>query len=266
MGISRALTIAGAAARGGAGIQADLKTFQERDVYGMCAITAIVATHPEHGSSIYPQSMESIVAQYDTAIKNIGVDAIKTGMLFTKEVIEKVVSLIMNGKQPPIVVDPVIFGKMDSQLLKDDAVETLKRQLMPLAKIITPNMPEAAKLLGVKELTTVDDLKAAAIELHKLGPDYVLVKGGRLHGPAIDVLYDGEKIIEYKAERIHTKNTNGAGCTYAAAITAELAKGKTVQEAIQIAKDFITIAIEHSLSFKRGVGPTYHAAYRKYKT
>lgn len=265
MKISRALTIAGSAARGGAGIQADLKTFQELDVFGTSAITAIVATHPVQGNRIYPQSIDAIEAQYDTAVRDIGVDALKTGMLFTKEVIEKVVSLLKEVDCPHIVVDPVIFGKMDSQLLKDDAVEVIKKQLMPLAEIITPNMPEAAKLLGVNELKTIDDLKDAAVLLHQLGPTYVLVKGGRLKGPAIDILYDGNEFVEFKAERIDTENTNGAGCTYSAAITAELAKGKSVHEAIKIAKDFITIAIEHSLSFKRGVGPTYHAAYRRYK-
>lgn len=265
MTIFRALSIAGSAARGGAGIQADLKTFQERDVFGMSAITAIVATHPIKGNMIFPQTIEAIEAQYDTAVKDIGVDALKTGMLFTKEVITRVAELLQKGDCSNIVVDPVIIGKMGSQLLKDDAIEVMKEKLISLATIITPNMPEAARLLGMKELTTIDDLKEAAIGLHQLGPKYVLVKGGRLKGPAIDILYDGETFTSYEAERIDTLNTNGAGCTYSAAITAELAKGKSVYEAVKVAKAFITSAIEHSLSFKRGVGPTYHAAYRKYK-
>lgn len=265
MTIFRALSIAGSAARGGAGIQADIKTFQERDVFGMSAITAIVATHPLKGNQIYPQSIEAIEAQYYTAVQDIGVDALKTGMLFTKEVIMRVTELLQNGDCTNIVVDPVIIGKMGSQLLKDDAIEVVKERLIPLAKIITPNMPEAARLLGTTELVTLDDLKEAARALQQLGSTYVLVKGGRLKGPAIDVLYDGTQFTLYEAERIDTLNTNGAGCTYSAVITAELAKGKSVHEAVKIAKDFITTAIAHSLSFKRGVGPTNHAAYRKYK-
>lgn len=266
MAIYRALSIAGSTARGGAGIQGDLKTFQERDVFGMSAITAIVATHPIKGNKIYPQSIEAIEAQYTTAVNDIGVDALKTGMLFTKEVIMKIVELLKATHCENIVVDPVIIGKMGSQLLKDDAVKVIKDQLIPLAKIITPNMPEAARLLGIPQLETVYDLKIAAKSLHELGSEYVLVKGGRLQGPAVDVLYDGKNFTIFEEERINTLNTNGAGCTYSAVITAELAKGKSIYEAVKIAKDFITLAIKHSLSFKRGVGPTYHAAYRKYRS
>ncbi|MBA4536536.1 bifunctional hydroxymethylpyrimidine kinase/phosphomethylpyrimidine kinase [Bacillus aquiflavi] len=264
MTIYRALTIAGSAARGGAGIQADIKTFQERDVFGMSAITAIVAPHPITRSGIFPQSIEAIEAQYYTAVNDIGIDALKTGMLFSEEVILRVAELLEEKKFENLVVDPVIIGKMGSQLLKDDAVNAMKEKLFPLAKMITPNMPEAAKLLNILELKSINDMKEAAIELHKLGPHYVLIKGGRLKGPAIDILYDGNTFEMFEAERIDTINTNGAGCTYSAAITAELAKGKSVHEAVKIAKDFITVAIRHSLSFKDQVGPTNHSAYRKY--
>jgi len=264
MTIHRALTIAGSAARGGAGIQADIKTFQERDVFGMSVITAIVATHPETKQGIFPHSLEAIEAQFYTIIQDIGVDALKTGMLFSKDVIERVATLLEESGTSNFVIDPVMFGKMGSQLLKDDAIETMKERLIPLAKIITPNMPEAARLIGVDKLYSVDELKEAAVMLHKLGPKFVLVKGGRLEGPAIDILYDGKSFTAFEAERINTENTNGAGCTYSAAITAELAKGKSVYEAVQIGKQFITEAIRYSLSFKRGVGPTYHAALRKY--
>jgi len=153
---------------------------------------------------------------------------------------------------------------MGSPLLKDDAIDAMKTKLIPLAKIITPNMPEAARLLGVDELQTVSDLKEAAKALHKLGPEFVLVKGGRLKGPAIDVLFDGKQYYLFEAPRIDTIHTNGAGCTYSAAITAQLAKGNSVPEAVEVAKKFITAAIRHSFGFKRGVGPTYHAAYGKY--
>ncbi len=260
----RALSIAGAAARGGAGIQADLKTFQELDVYGMCVMTAIVATHPEKKQGIYPQSVDAIEAQMYTILRDIGVDAVKTGMLFTEEVILKVAGWIQEMKTKNIVVDPVMIGKMGSALLKDDAIEAMKKKLIPLAKVITPNMPEAARLLDQDELTTVDDLMEAAQSLHQLGSEYVLVKGGRLEGPAVDVLFDGTQFYILESPRIDTIHTNGAGCTYSAAIAAELAKGKTVLEAVEKAKKFITAAIRHSFGFKRGVGPTYHAAYGKY--
>lgn len=262
--IYRALSIAGSAARGGAGIQADLKTFQELDVFGMSAITAIVASHPRIEQGIFPQTLEAIEAQVYTALRDIGADAIKTGMLFTEEIITHTARWLAEANVANLVIDPVMIGKMGSALLKDDAIQALKTKLLPLATIITPNMPEASRLLNIEELTTVAELKEAAEALHKLGPRYVLVKGGRLEGPAIDVLYDGKQYYLFEAPRINTQNTNGAGCSYSAAITAELAKGRAVPEAVEQAKKFITAAIRHSLSFRRGVGPTYHAAYGKY--
>lgn len=264
MTIQRALTIAGSAARGGAGIQADLKTFQEFDVFGMTAVTAIVAQNPRTGQGIFPQSWDAIEAQLCTIAEDIGMDAMKTGMLFTKEIIEHVADWIKQADVRNVVIDPVMIGKMGSALLKDDAMEAMRTQLLPLATIITPNMPEASYLLNGKELNSIEDLKDAARELFELGPDYTLVKGGRLKGPAVDVLYDGKQFYLLEAPRIDTIHTNGAGCSYSAAITAGLAKGQTVPEAVTEAKKFITAGIRHSLSFKQGVGPTYHAAYGKY--
>ncbi|AXH99526.1 bifunctional hydroxymethylpyrimidine kinase/phosphomethylpyrimidine kinase [Sporosarcina sp. PTS2304] len=264
MTIQRALTIAGSAARGGAGIQADLKTFQEFDVFGTTAVTAIVARNPRTGQGIFPQSWDAIEAQLVTIEKDIGVDALKTGMLFTKEIIENVAYWIKQTAIQNIVVDPVMIGKMGSALVKEDAMESMKNQLIPLATLITPNMPEASYLLGGTELNTVEDLKEAARHLMKLGSQYVLVKGGRLTGPAIDVLCDGQQFYLLEAPRIDTIHTNGAGCSYSAAITAGLAKGQNVPEAVMEAKKFITAGIRYSLTFKAGVGPTYHAAYGKY--
>ncbi|MEJ8778036.1 bifunctional hydroxymethylpyrimidine kinase/phosphomethylpyrimidine kinase [Pseudogracilibacillus sp. ICA-222130] len=261
---ARALTIAGSAAGGSAGIQADLKTFQELDVYGMSTITAIVGRHPETDKNVHPQSIEAIEAQFDTANKQIAFDAIKTGMLFSKEVIETVSTLIESVDVEHIVVDPVMVGKLDSKLLKEDAIVALKEKLIPLATVITPNMTEASILLNDRPLKTVDDLKQAAIDLHELGPAFVLVKGGRLDGPAVDVLYEGTKLTTLEAPRIDTVNTSGAGCTYSAAIAAYLAKGKNIHDAVALAKSFITTAIEHSFSYNDMVGPTYHAAERKF--
>ncbi|MFC4025382.1 bifunctional hydroxymethylpyrimidine kinase/phosphomethylpyrimidine kinase [Oceanobacillus longus] len=261
---SRVMTIAGSAAGGSAGIQADLKTFQELDVYGMSVVTAIVGRHPETNKNVHPQTMEAIEAQFYTAIQQVGADGLKTGMLFTKEVIETVAGLIKDSEIKTIVVDPVMVGKMNSKLLENDAIHALKSKLIPLARMITPNIPEASVLLGDRPLHTLQDLEQAAVDLHALGSKYVLVKGGRLTGPAVDVLYDGETLTTFEAPRIDTVNTSGAGCTYSAAITAYLTKGKPVAEAVYLAKSFVTTAIEYGFSYTDIVGPTYHIAERKY--
>ncbi|GGN58842.1 MULTISPECIES: bifunctional hydroxymethylpyrimidine kinase/phosphomethylpyrimidine kinase [Oceanobacillus] len=261
---ARVITIAGSAAGGSAGIQADLKTFQELDVYGMSVVTAIVGKHPETGKNVHPQTIEAIEAQFDTAMRQVGTDALKTGMLFSKEVIDVVAGLIEQSDIKSVVIDPVMVGKLDSKLLKDDAIEALKKRLIPLATIITPNIPEARFLLGEREITNVEALKQAAIDLYELGSKYVLVKGGRLDGPAVDVLYDGKTLTLFEAPRIDTVNTSGAGCSYSAAITAYLAKGETVEDAVEHAKKFVTTAINHGFTYTEMVGPTYHAAQRKY--
>ncbi|HLR74132.1 MAG TPA: bifunctional hydroxymethylpyrimidine kinase/phosphomethylpyrimidine kinase, partial [Virgibacillus sp.] len=203
----RVLSIAGSAPRGTAGIQADLKTFQELDVYGISVTTAIVARHPETNKNVHPMTIEAIEAQFDNAIHQVGVDALKIGMLFSEEVISRVSELIADTAIEHIVVDPVMIGKLDSKLLKDDAIEVLREKLLPLATVITPNMPEASYLLGGRSLTTVDDLKQAAIDLQSKSNNYVLVKGGRLTGPAVDVLYDGTTLTTFEAPRIDTINT-----------------------------------------------------------
>ena len=262
----RALTIAGSAARGGAGIQADIKTFQELGVYGAAAITAIVARHPVTEQGIFLQSVEAVEAQIHTVLADIGCDALKTGMLFQKETIEKVAELLQSSDVTHRVIDPVMIGKMGSKLLKEDAINALCQQLIPLATIITPNMYEAAYLTNqpLDALQSVEDLKKAAITLKQLGSSYVLVKGGQLEGPAIDILYNGDEMYEVRAPRIDTLHTNGAGCTYSAAITAELAKGKSVIEAVTIAKKYITAGIRQAVPYLRGPGPTDHTAYRTY--
>lgn len=262
----RVLTVAGSAAGGSAGIQADLKTFQELDVFGMAIITAIVARHPETDINVHKQTLEAIEAQFATAVNQVKeFDGMKTGMLFSKEIIEKVTELIKLYKIKQVVVDPVMVGKHKSKLLKDDAITALKEKLIPVAKMITPNMTEASILLNDRKLATVEDLKQAAIDLHKLGASYVLVKGGELEGPAIDVLYEGKTLTTYKAPRILTENTSGAGCTYSAAIAANLAKGLPVTEAVYQAKSFITQAIEYGFSYTELPGPTLHAADRLYE-
>lgn len=261
---SRVITIAGSAAGGSAGIQADLKTFQELDVYGMSVVTAIVARHPETNKNVHPQSLEAIEAQFATAVKQVGVDALKTGMLFSKEVIDKAAEIIAGVNVETVVVDPVMVGKLDSKLLEDDAIDALKTKLLPMATVITPNMPEASYLLDGRELKNVADLKQAAVDLYDMGPQYVLVKGGRLKGAAVDILYDGKVLTTFEAPRVDTVNTSGAGCTYSAAITAYIAKGYSVLKAVRSAKSFVTTAIEFGFSYTEMVGPTYHAASRKH--
>lgn len=259
---TRAITIAGSAAGGSAGIQADLKTFQELDVYGMSVVTAIVARHPDTDKNVHLQTIEAIEAQFATAMKQVGTDALKTGMLFSKEIIEKAADLIASSSVKVKVVDPVMVGKLDSKLLADDAIDVLKEKLVPLADVITPNVPEASYLLDGREVKTVEDMKQAAVDLYDLGPQYVLVKGGRLKGEAVDVLYDGETLTAFEAPRIDTENTSGAGCTYSAAITAYMTKGYSMPEAVRLAKSFVTTAIEYGFTYTEMVGPTYHAAER----
>ncbi|MDL4841104.1 bifunctional hydroxymethylpyrimidine kinase/phosphomethylpyrimidine kinase [Aquibacillus rhizosphaerae] len=265
MSIPRALTIAGSAAQGSAGIQADLKTFQERDVYGMAAITAVVANNSITNKGIFIHSLEEIEAQFHAAIEHVGVDAIKTGMLFSEEIIKLVSKLLNRCSTKKVIVDPVMIGKMGSQLLHNDAIETMKEHLFPIATIITPNLHEAAKILGKKEIRTVVDMKDAAKALYQFGPKYVLMKGGALTEEAIDVLYDGQSLMEFKTERIDTIHTSGAGCSYSAAIAAELAKGETVIDAVNIGKQYVYAAIKYALSFEKGIGSTYHAALRKHE-
>lgn len=262
--IPRVLTIAGSAAQGSAGIQADLKTFQELDVYGMSAITAIVANNSRTQEGIFTNDVTAIAAQVYASMEFVGVDALKTGMLFTEDIIEKVATIIKELEFPNVVVDPVMIGKMGSQLLKDEAIETYKTKMLPLATIVTPNTKEAERLSGMDALESVEDMKKAAKLIYESGPSNVLIKGGSLTEKATDVLYDGMKFTYIESERIDTIHTSGAGCTYAAAITAELAKGKQLEEAVQTAKNFVTYAIKYALSFERGIGSTNHGALRNH--
>ncbi|MCT2536228.1 bifunctional hydroxymethylpyrimidine kinase/phosphomethylpyrimidine kinase [Aquibacillus koreensis] len=266
MSIARTLTIAGSAAQGSAGIQADLKTFQERDVYGMSAITAIVANNAKTDNGIFILSEEEVKAQYFAAIEHVGVDAIKMGMLFSKEIIELVANLLKaTTEATPIVVDPVMIGKMGSQLLRDDAIEAMIDKIFPLATIITPNLFEAERILRISKISTIEQMKEAAKALYQFGSAYVLVKGGGRMERALDVLYDGESFVELDKEKIDTIHTSGAGCSYSAAIAAELAKGETMVEAVTLAKNYVHAAIKYALSFNKGIGSTYHAAFRKYE-
>ncbi|ATI62492.1 pyridoxine/pyridoxal/pyridoxamine kinase [Bacillus cereus group sp. MYBK59-1] len=267
MTLNKALTIAGSDTSGGAGIQADLKTFQELGVYGMTSLTTIVTMDPHNSwaHNVFPIPASTLKPQLETTIEGVGVDALKTGMLGSVEIIEMVAETIEKHNFKNVVVDPVMVCKGADEALHPETNDCLRDVLVPKALVVTPNLFEAYQLSGVK-INSLEDMKEAAKKIHALGAKYVLIKGGSKLGTetAIDVLYDGETFELLESEKIDTTNTHGAGCTYSAAITAELAKGKPVKEAVKTAKEFITAAIRYSFKINEYVGPTHHGAYRKF--
>jgi hydroxymethylpyrimidine/phosphomethylpyrimidine kinase len=265
MGIARALTIAGSDSGGGAGIQADLKTFTVLGVYGMSAITAVTVQNTVGVHGIYNLPAEAVVAQIDAVISDIGVDAVKTGMLSQVPIIQAVAERIRHHQVDNFVIDPVMVAKGGARLLEEEAQHAIIRHLLPLAKVVTPNLPEAEVLTGLS-IRSMDGMREAAKRIVGFGARSVVIKGGHLEGDAIDLVYDGDQFVEMAAPRIVTPHTHGTGCTFSAAITAELAKGKTVREAVALAKEFITCAIQDTLGLGHGHGPTNHWAYGKRRT
>ncbi len=256
MKIPVALTIAGSDSGGGAGIQADLKTFAAMGVHGTSAVTAITAQNTVTVTEIHEVPVRVIRAQIDAVVDDIGVQAAKTGMLSSAEIIEAVSLAIREHGIENLVVDPVMVAKGGARLLQNDAVAALYRYLLPLAAVVTPNIPEAEVLLG-RPLATLDDRREAARDLVALGPRAAVVKGGHAaaDSDAIDVYYDGSEMVELAGRRVDTKNTHGSGCAFSAAIAAGLAKGEGTLEAVRAAKAFINGAIEHSLALGSGHGP-----------
>jgi hydroxymethylpyrimidine/phosphomethylpyrimidine kinase len=263
MTIEKALTIAGSDSGGGAGIQADLKTFQERNVFGMSAITAITAQNTTGVQGVYPLSLEAIATQIDSVVVDLRPSALKTGMLFSAEIIELVANKIEEHSLQNVVVDPVMIAKGGASLLQQSAVNRLKEKLLPLCDVITPNIPEAEELTGMK-IQTMQDRKEAAKYLSDLGAKHIVIKGGHSHtNELIDLLYDGQSFTEFTHERIATKHTHGTGCTFSACVAAELAKGASILQAVDTASEFVHAAIKHTLNIGSGHGPTNHWAYRK---
>ncbi|HKC18057.1 MAG TPA: bifunctional hydroxymethylpyrimidine kinase/phosphomethylpyrimidine kinase [Candidatus Dormibacteraeota bacterium] len=248
-----ALTIAGSDSGGGAGIQADLKTFAAIGVHGTSAITAITAQNTIGVSDVLELPVELIRAQIAAVVEDIGVEAVKTGMLSSAAIIAAVAAAVRDHSLRALVVDPVMVAKGGAKLLRDDAVEALRTQLIPLAAVITPNLPEAEVILG-RGILTLDDRKSAAQDLVALGAHSAVVKGGHA-GDATDVFFDGDRMVELHGERVDTKNTHGSGCVFSAAIAAWLARGAEPLEAAQRAKAFITQAIVSSLELGHGHGP-----------
>ncbi|HXL02725.1 MAG TPA: bifunctional hydroxymethylpyrimidine kinase/phosphomethylpyrimidine kinase [Candidatus Atribacteria bacterium] len=258
--MKRALTIAGSDSGGGAGIQADLKTFCAFGVYGMSSITSITAQNTKGVEAIFDLPPSLVAKQIECVASDIGVDAAKTGMLSNSSIIEVVAQEIKKFNIEKLVVDPVMVSKSGALLLQRDAVDTLVGGLFPLSFLITPNLPEASFLVG-EEIKNVSDMERACVSLKKWGPRYVLLKGGHLPGEEIvDILFDGERFISYPAPRVATKNTHGTGCTYSAAICALLALGYPITEAVKVAREYMSEVIAHSLNLGKGFGPVNHLA------
>lgn len=265
MNVYRALTIAGSDSGGGAGIQADLKTFQELGVYGMSVLTALTAQNTLGVHGVMPVPPEFIEQQLDAVLSDLGTDAAKTGMLFDTPIIEIVAKKIKEYEIKSYVLDPVMVAKGGAPLLLEEAVAAVRKHLIPLAKVVTPNLPEAEVITGIT-IDNMGKMREAAISLREMGATSVVIKGGHASGDwAIDLFYDGEEFIELKEKRFNTQHTHGTGCTFAAAVTAGLAKGNTVRESVQQAKSFITAAICNPLGLGHGHGPTNHWAFGKVK-
>jgi hydroxymethylpyrimidine/phosphomethylpyrimidine kinase len=252
---ARALTIAGSDSGGGAGIQADLKTFSALGVFGMTAITAVTVQNTKGVSDVEELSPSIVAEQIRSVAGDIGVDAAKTGMLASAAIVHAVAEAIEETGLPNLVVDPVFLSKHGHPLLADDAVDSIKRLILPLATVVTPNLPEAAGLAGF-EVRDRDDMRRAAGAILRLGPRAVLVKGGHLEGDRAIDLFVEEGLEEWiDAERIETPHTHGTGCTLSAAITAHLARGASLQQAVRAGKSFVTEAIRHALALGEGIGP-----------
>ena len=258
----RVLTIAGSDSGGGAGIQADLKTFAANGCYGMNVITALTAQNTVGVSAIHAVPVDFVTAQMEAVLGDIGVDAVKIGMLFSPDLIRAVADGLRQFKVRNIVLDPVMVAQSGDKLLQDEAIAALKEHLIPLAELITPNLPEASVLLG-RPLVREEEIAAAAVDLLGLGCANVLIKGGHLEsGDSDDCLYLGAeaRMVRFPCKRITTRNNHGTGCTLSSAIAATIAKGLSVEQAVGMGKAYITEAIRAGASYElgHGHGPVHH--------
>ncbi|MGM0365052.1 MAG: bifunctional hydroxymethylpyrimidine kinase/phosphomethylpyrimidine kinase [Actinomycetota bacterium] len=255
---AKALAIAGSDSGGGAGIQADLKTFQAFNVYGMTAITSVTAQNTVGLRSIFDLDPAIVADQIEMVVEDIGVDAVKVGMLSNARIIEEVIRCVKKYRLKKIVVDPVMVSKTGASLLKPEAQKSLNG-LLEIAFLATPNIYEAEKISGM-EIKDLKGVEKAARLLSSMGIENTLIKGGHLKGDkVVDILYDGKGFHHFESPRIKTKNTHGTGCTYSSAIAASLAKGLNLREAVYIAKDYISRALKESpASLGQGNGPLYH--------
>ena len=252
-----AMSIAGSDSGGGAGVQADMKTFSALGVYGASTLTAITAQNTVAVTAVHELPVELIAAQIDAVVTDIGVDAVKTGMLSSSAIVETVARELERHGIENLVVDPVMVAKSGDPLLRDEAVESVRTRLLPLAALVTPNVPEAETLAGLK-IESDDDVREAARRIVAMGARTVVVKGGHRDGPATDLFFDGTEFTEFTSERFDTVNTHGTGCTFASAAAAGLAQGKPLLEAVAQAKEYVTEAIRNSYPLGRGHGPVHH--------
>ncbi|MCL2600560.1 MAG: bifunctional hydroxymethylpyrimidine kinase/phosphomethylpyrimidine kinase [Treponema sp.] len=259
-----ALSIAGSDCSGGAGIQADLKTFSAHGVFGMTVITSVVAENTFRVVEYQDVRQDMIEKQIDSVFEDIPPDAVKVGMLSGAETMTAVATKLRELKPRNLVVDPVMYAKNGCALMDPSSITTLISEIVPLADVITPNIPEAEKMSGM-EIKTRDDMRNAARHIHAMGCRNVLIKGGHSAGDATDILFDGDKFYEYPAPRIDTKHTHGTGCTFSSAIAANLALGLPVDKAVEKAKAYINTAIANAPKLGKGNGPTHHF-YDMYKT
>lgn len=259
-----ALTIAGSDSSGGAGIQADLKSFSANGVFGMSVITAVTAQNTQGVLAVEDIHPEMIAKQIEAIFEDIAVDSVKIGMASRIETIETIVAGLKKYQARNIVVDPVMISKSGYHLLHPEAESKLASLLLPFAMVVTPNIPEA-EVIACRKIASLDDMEEAARFIHNLGPKYVLLKGGHRSEDATDILFDGQVFHHLTSARIATHNTHGTGCTLSSAIAANLARGYTVIDAVVAAKEYITTAIRHALAIGKGVGPTHHfyALYQK---
>jgi hydroxymethylpyrimidine/phosphomethylpyrimidine kinase len=261
--MKRVLTIAGSDSGGGAGIQADLKTFAARGVFGMSVLTAITAQNTVGVQGVYELPPEFVALQIDSVLSDLGADAVKTGMLSGAPIIAAIAERLEAYRVPWLVVDPVMRAKGGDPLLREDAREALVSLLVPLADVITPNLPEAEVLAGFA-VRSRTDMRRAAEAIHDLGARHVVVKGGHLPDDpeSVDVLFDGHGFQEFAGPRIETRNTHGTGCTFASAIAAELARGASVVQAVGAAKAYLTAALRAAAGWRLGAGhgPVDHMA------
>ena len=261
--MKKALSIAGSDCSGGAGIQADLKTFSAHGVFGMSVIASVVAENTSRVIDIQDITPDMIEKQIDAIFEDIEVDAVKIGMLSQPDCMEAVAARLRQYTPLHIVIDPVMYAKNGCPLMNPDSINTLIKTVIPMADVLTPNIPEAEKISGVK-IDSIEDRKKAAAVIHHMGCRNVLVKGGHADGNALDILFDGDHFHSFDAERIDTKNTHGTGCTYSSAIASNLALGFGLLESVARAKEYVTMAIKHSLPIGKGNGPTHHF-YQLYK-
>lgn len=254
-----ALTIAGSDSGGGAGIQADLRTFAFHCVHGTSAITCVTAQNTLGVTRVDALSAAAVIAQIQAVVGDIGVQATKTGMLLNQEIIGAVANQVEAFRLNNLVVDPVMVSRTGAQLIDNDAVMCLREKLIPLASIVTPNRYEAQLLAGL-EIHSLDDMRSAAQRIHHLGAKAVLVKGGGMQGSlrGVDIWFDGNKLETVSAATVDTTNTHGTGCTLAAAIAANLATGKDLFSSVRLAKDYVTTALKYALSIGGGQGPVGH--------